>query len=331
MTKNLKELFAGKRVLIAGDIMLDSYIFGSVDRISPEAPVPVVAIENRENRPGGAANVAVNIQALGAIPLLCAVIGSDEEADMMREILVKNNVDTDYLFVSQNRKTTAKLRIMAQKHQLLRLDYEQTDDLNSNDQALFITAFKNALQQADVVILEDYNKGLLTAETIPQLILLAKQHNIPVCVDPKKNNFWSYKGVDLFKPNSKELKEALQSTVDLKDEQNFLDAIHELETRLENKISFVTLSERGVFIKENTMHYFLPAFVRSIADVSGAGDTVISVAALCLANNMPIKQIAVLANLAGGLVCEEPGVVPISIDKLQAEADKISQQYYETV
>lgn len=324
MSKNLKELFSGKKVLIAGDIMLDSYIFGTVDRISPEAPVPVVAIDNRENRPGGAANVAVNIRSLGAIPLLCAVIGSDEEASIMKDILQKNHVSTAFLFASNNRKTTAKLRVMAQKHQLLRLDYEQTDDLSNQDQLLFIDAYKKALIEADVVILEDYNKGLLTEETIPQLISLAKEKGIPVCVDPKKKNFWAYQGVDLFKPNFKELKEALQTTDEIKDNHSFLKAIVELESKLNNAISFVTLSERGVFIKEKASYYFLPAFVRSIADVSGAGDTVISVAALCMAVGMPIKEIALLANLAGGLVCEEPGVVPISIEKLQAEAEKLS-------
>lgn len=324
MNQSLSEIFAGKKVLIAGDIMLDSYIFGGVDRISPEAPVPVVAIEKRENRPGGAANVAVNIKALGAIPLLCAVVGEDEEGTIMQKILKEAGVSTEFLFVSKRRKTTAKIRVMAQKHQLLRLDYEQTDDLDDDENKNFIVAFSKAIKEADVLILEDYNKGLLTNQNIKTLISLAKENNVPIAVDPKKKNFWEYKGVDLFKPNLKELKEALNSTDDLVNESLFLNAVSEMEQKLSNKLSFITLSERGVFIKDKLNHHFLPAFVRRISDVSGAGDTVISVASLCLASGFDAKTTALIANLAGGLVCEEPGVVPIDLQKLEEEFSKIS-------
>jgi rfaE bifunctional protein kinase chain/domain len=327
MQENLRSIFAGKKVLIAGDIMLDSYIFGSVERISPEAPVPVVAIEKRENRPGGAANVAVNIKALGAEPLLCAIIGSDEEADIMTHILKNAAVDCAYLVQSQNRKTTAKIRVMAQKHQLLRLDYEQVDDVNDADNKLFIDAYTKAIQHADVVVLEDYNKGLLTAQNIPELIKIAKKHNVKIAVDPKKKNFWEYKGVDLFKPNLKELREALNATDNWQDESLFLKAVQTMQDALQNKISFITLSEKGVFIQSEKMHHFLPAFVRRIADVSGAGDTVISVAALCMAAGFDMKKTALIANLAGGLVCEEPGVVPINLEKLEAEYQNLKLQH----
>jgi len=324
MNQNLSEIFAGKKVLIAGDIMLDSYIFGGVDRISPEAPVPVVAIEKRENRPGGAANVAVNIKALGAEPLLCAVVGEDEEGKIMQKILKEAGVSTEYLFISKRRKTTAKIRVMAQKHQLLRLDYEQTDDLDNDENNNFISAFTRAIKEADVLILEDYNKGLLTNQNIKKLISIAKESNVPIAVDPKKKNFWEYKGVDLFKPNLKELKEALNSTDDLSNETLFLDAVTEMENKLSNKLSFITLSEKGVFIKDKLTHFFLPAFVRRISDVSGAGDTVISVASLCLASGFDARTTALIANLAGGLVCEEPGVVPIDLQKLEEEYSKLS-------
>lgn len=319
MQHDLKTLFKGKRVLIVGDIMLDSYIFGSVERISPEAPVPVVAIEKRENRPGGAANVAFNIKSLGAIPMLCAFVGNDSEGEIMKNILLENEISKDYIMVSPTRKTTAKLRVMAQKNQLLRLDYEQTNDLNQDENLLLFNSFNAAIAQADVVILEDYNKGVLTSDNISKLISIAHEHNVPVTVDPKKKNFWEYKHVDMFKPNLKELKEALNSTDNLSDEHFFLKAIKEMEMNLSNKISFITLSERGVFIKDQEQQHFLPAFVRTIADVSGAGDTVISVASLCFAARMPIKDIAFIANLAGGLVCEHPGVVPINLERLESE------------
>ncbi|MCO6494177.1 MAG: D-glycero-beta-D-manno-heptose-7-phosphate kinase [Bacteroidetes bacterium] len=325
MQQSLKELFKGKKVLIAGDIMLDSYIFGSVDRISPEAPVPVVAIEKRENRPGGAANVAFNIKSLGAEPMLCAVIGNDAEGEIMKTILLENGISTDYIFVSPTRKTTAKLRVMSQRNQLLRLDYEQTDDLDEAENKQFMKVFENAVKNADVMIMEDYNKGLLTSTNIPELISLAHQNNVPITVDPKKKNFWEYKNVELFKPNLKELKEALNSTDDLTNETHFLKAIREMEAKLNNKISFITLSERGVFIKDKQQHHFLPAFIRRIADVSGAGDTVISVASLCLSIGLSVKETAFIANLAGGLVCEEPGVVPINIDRLEKEYSKVCQ------
>jgi D-glycero-beta-D-manno-heptose-7-phosphate kinase len=321
--QNLAALFKGKKVLIAGDIMLDSYIFGRVDRISPEAPVPVVAIERRENRPGGAANVAMNILSLGGVPMLCASTGNDVEADMMFDLLEEKGINTQFLFRLQEAKTTTKIRVMAQKHQLLRLDYEKNNDLTAEGEHSFLNRYAMALKQADVVILEDYNKGLLTEKNIPLLIQMARELNIPVCVDPKKKNFWAYKGVTLFKPNLKELTEALNLTQDTATENNFLDWIQTLENTLQNDISFLTLSEKGVLIHSKKEHHFVPSFVRQVADVSGAGDTVISVAALCLAAGLDIKSIAIIANLAGGLVCEEPGVVPIHIQSLELHYQKL--------
>jgi rfaE bifunctional protein kinase chain/domain len=325
--EDLRKSFAGKKVLIVGDIMLDSYIFGSVERISPEAPVPVVAIEKRENRPGGAANVAVNIKALGADAIICAIVGNDEEGKIMQDILAESGVETSFIFESFKRKTTAKIRVMSQKTQLLRLDYEVTNDLDAEESRDFILTFSKAINGVDVVIIEDYNKGLLTAKNIPQIIDLCKKNNIPVVVDPKKKNFWEYRNVDLFKPNLKELKEALNSTENLADEKEFLNAVSQMEAKLGNKISFITLSEKGVFIKKADVEFHIPAFIRRIADVSGAGDTVISVAALCLASGFEIEKTALIANLAGGLVCEEPGVVPIDLDKLVSEYAKLNHNH----
>lgn len=323
MTPSLSQQFKNKKVLIVGDVMLDSYILGTVERISPEAPVPVVAIEKRENRPGGAANVAVNIKALGADPILCSVIGSDEEGEIITQILKDQGVNTATLLQSERRKTTTKIRVMAQKHQMLRLDYEDLSDLSGPDNERFISGYRSALKNVDVIIIEDYNKGVLTEQNIELILLHAKELGIPVVVDPKQKNFWNYKGVALFKPNLKELREALGYTENPKNNQELLEWVAQMEQKLSNQISFITLSERGVFIQKQETHHFLPAFVRRIADVSGAGDTVISVAALCLACGFSLKNIALISNLAGGLVCETPGVVPINLLELENELNTI--------
>jgi D-glycero-beta-D-manno-heptose-7-phosphate kinase len=321
---NILTEFKDKKILIAGDLMLDSYIFGKVDRISPEAPVPVVAIEQRENRLGGAANVARNIKALGAIPILCAVTGTDEESGLIEQTLLNRNISHEYVVKLDKRKTTTKIRIMAQKHQLLRLDYEEIRDLDEMENKLFLAAYDKALEQADAVILEDYNKGLLTKENIPVLIEKAHKKGIPVTVDPKKKNFWRYEQADLFKPNLKELKEALNLADELTTDALVLEAANQMRTRLRNQISMITLSERGVFIGGEKENHFIPAHLRNISDVSGAGDTVISVATLCLVCGMSMKQIAEISNLAGGLVCEEPGVVSINPEKLLNECLRLN-------
>jgi D-glycero-beta-D-manno-heptose-7-phosphate kinase len=320
---SLKEKFKGKNVLIIGDIMLDSYIIGGVERISPEAPVPVVNIKKREDRLGGAANVALNIKALGANPLLCSVVGNDNEGRILLELMKESGISTEYIYASTFRNTTAKTRIMAQKHQLLRLDNENTFDLNQEENSIFQDLVVNAIPKCDVVIFEDYNKGLLTHFNIPYFIKICKEKQIPTAVDPKKKNFWEYEDVTIFKPNLKELKEALNWSEDINPLNESLDiAVEQMEGKLNNKISFITLSENGVFIKDKKESHRVPAHIRNISDVSGAGDTVISVAALCLANNFPLYHIAQISNLAGGLVCEEPGVVPINLEKLESELVK---------
>lgn len=317
---SLKEKFKGKNVLIIGDIMLDSYILGGVERISPEAPVPVVNIKKREDRLGGAANVALNIKALGANPLLCSMVGDDNEGRVLLELIEEYGISTEYIYRSTFRNTTSKTRVMAQKHQLLRLDNENTFDLNQEENSNFQSLVENALNNCDVVIFEDYNKGLLTHFNIPYFIKICNDKKIPTAVDPKKKNFWEYENVTIFKPNLKELKEALNWTEDINPLSESLDlAVEQMEGKLKNKISFITLSENGVFIKDKKESHRIAAHIRNISDVSGAGDTVISVAALCLANNFPIHHIAQVSNLAGGLVCEEPGVVPINLEKLEHE------------
>jgi len=313
-------------VLVIGDVMIDAYIFGKVERISPEAPVPVVSVEKRQNRPGGAANVALNIKSLGARAILCSVIGNDQKGNEFIEILNQNGLPVQGLVQSNNRITTTKFRIIGNKTQMLRVDEEITDDLNKPEERLLIKRIHSILDsdKIDVILFQDYNKGVLTKNIITQTIKLARSRNIPVAVDPKKKNFMAYKQVNLFKPNLKELKEGIDIAFDAQSIPETGKALAFLMEKLHAEMVMVTLSEKGVLIgnhshdREHTV-YHIPAHLRNIADVSGAGDTVISVASLCLALNMGPEDIASLSNLAGGLVCEEVGVVPIDKNKLLEE------------
>lgn len=314
------DAFKGKKVLIAGDVMLDAYIMGRVERLSPEAPVPVVNIEDTDLRLGGAANVALNIKALGAIPLLCSVIGDDKEADDFTGLLKAGGMDSEGIVRSEKRKTTTKTRILGNRHQMLRLDQEVLSDISPEENKRLLEVYSRHIDSCDVVILEDYNKGVLTEHNIPLLIDIALKAGKPVAVDPKKKNFLAYKRVTLFKPNLKEIREGLNSDKNLKQREHLIEAVNRLNAELGNTYTMVTLSEDGVLITDHTHFDFIPAHVRHIADVSGAGDTVISVASLCLACGMDMHTLAELSNLAGGLVCEESGVVPINVEKLKTES-----------
>ncbi|MFN7301604.1 MAG: bifunctional heptose 7-phosphate kinase/heptose 1-phosphate adenyltransferase [Bacteroidota bacterium] len=319
--------FRSVRVLIVGDVMVDAYYIGGVERISPEAPVPVVQVEKYESRLGGAGNVALNIHALGAQPVLCSVIGNDPEGQVLRRLMHDQGMTESGLIASDVRKTTTKTRVIGNRHQIVRIDHELTDDLAKMESYLLLEAVKRELEQADVLILEDYNKGVLHAGNIPQIIQLAREAGVPVIVDPKKRNFLAYKGVTLFKPNLKEIREGLNIAEDLNNPEKVREAIARLQTELGNEIAMVTMSERGVLIQGRGQEYLIPAHVRQIADVSGAGDTVVSVAALCLALSTDIKVLAALSNLAGGIVCEYTGVVPIDPERLLSEAHRLLAGY----
>lgn len=322
------EAFKGKKALIVGDVMVDAYIIGKADRLSPEAPVPVVNIERHENRLGGAANVALNIIALGAEPILCSFIGEDKEGDDYLEIMTLNGLDKSGILRSAGRKTTTKTRILGNHHQLLRLDNEVTHDLNQEENQRLVQVIESQMPNCDVVILEDYNKGVLNSMNIPLIIEIARKYEKPITVDPKNKNFLAYKGVTLFKPNLKEIKEGLKTDKNLRERDNLKEAVLYLHGVLENALTMVTLSEDGVMITDHRQFDYIPAHFRNISDVSGAGDTVISVASLCLACGFPMKLTAELSNLAGGLVCEETGVVPINIEKLGKEAQYLKLESY---
>lgn len=316
---DILEQFNGLNVLVVGDVMIDAYYFGKVERISPEAPVPVVAVDKKENRLGGAANVAMNLVALGAKPTVCSVVGNDKDGEDLINLFHQNGVATNGIVKSQERVTTVKLRVISQATQMLRIDTEETKSITHSESSELVNRITTLLKDADVLIFEDYDKGVLTRENIAQITEVARQYSVPVVVDPKKRNFKHYHHADLFKPNLKELKEGLNIEFDADDTNSFETSITQMMEHMQLKHAMITMSERGVMITDGKTFHYIPAHIRKIADVSGAGDTVISVAALCFALKLNIKDTAALSNLAGGLVCEEVGVVPIDKEKLKQE------------
>lgn len=322
-TDTIFERFKDIRVLIVGDVMIDEYVWGNATRISPEAPVPVVNVEKTEIRLGGAANVALNVKSLGATPVLCGFVGNDYYGTLFYELLQKENLIQDGIFTVENRKTTVKTRIIAHHQHLLRVDAEQTDTVPYFAHEQMYEYIRSNTHSIDVVVFEDYDKGALDVHFIQSIIQLAKKHNIPVVVDPKFRNFTAYKECTLFKPNLKELKEGLHLNVNPQDLTQLQQAIHKVQEILSCQNVMITLSEYGVAIGNQKEFFHIPAHIRKIADVSGAGDTVVSVVALCMALKLPLQQVAELSNLAGGLVCEEVGVVPVNAEKLKIESKKL--------
>jgi rfaE bifunctional protein kinase chain/domain len=325
--KELFDSFNRQTIMIIGDVMLDVYMKGKVERISPEAPVPIVSVTETFSRLGGAANVAQNLKGLGAKPILCSIIGNDDKSNELLSLMSEQNMTTSGIVKSDERITTRKVRIISNNAQMLRVDTENTFDLTEKEHSLLMTEIKNIInnEKIDGIILQDYNKGVLTENIIKEVVAIANEKNIPVGVDPKKKNFLSYKNVTLFKPNLKELREGLGITVKDESIDDITNAIDLLHKELNCKYIMTTLSERGVLIKDydtNTCHH-IPAHLRKIADVSGAGDTVLSVAMLCLVCKQEAYNIAALSNLAGGLVCEELGAVSINKERLFAESKKI--------
>ena len=322
--QDFEELFrqvSHLKVAVIGDIMLDTYWWGHVERISPEAPVPVVTLQKKEYRLGGASNVALNTVSLGAQTTLFTVIGNDDDAGTLTGMLDKQQIDTRYIIKSDDRITTNKTRIISRNQQMMRLDSEITKDIAPAEEEQLINSFTAFIQTAkpSVVIFEDYNKGILTETLIHSVIAICKQHGIVTAVDPKRRNFFAYRQADIFKPNLKEVKEGLNLLLEDINEAA-LNKIHaQLHDILQHKISLVTLSEKGVFVQDEQYSKIIPPHLRNITDVSGAGDTVIAVAALVYAATKNVLLAAAIANLAGGLVCEEVGTVAVDAAKLLQE------------
>lgn len=326
----MTDIFTGFKklnVLIVGDVMIDRYLHGKVDRISPEAPVPVVLMESQEDRLGGAANVALNIAALGATPYLCSIVGKDEAAQAFLKLLNQHQLTSEYIIQSNNRPTTIKSRVLANHQQLIRLDQESQTDLSISEEQQYLETIKIIITQRkiDVVLFQDYNKGVLTAHVIKEVIAIAIENNIPTAVDPKFKNFNAYKGVHLFKPNLVEVSRYFQHNITAITSE-LKAAAEKIQVELENKYTLITLSDKGLYLYEQNNGHIYPTHIRQIADVCGAGDSVISVIALALALRLSTSDMALLANLAGGQVCELPGVVPINLRQLKKEYQKSAIQ-----
>ncbi len=319
------DAFNHLKVMVIGDVMLDAYLWGKVDRISPEAPVPIVAIQKRESRLGGAANVAINIRAMGATAILCSVVGDDRNGEELKALMHDIGMECDGIVSSSERVTTVKTRVIGNNHQLLRVDDEVIHELSAKERSELTTRILQLIDSSkpDVVIFEDYDKGVLGEELILKIVSVCNNKGIPTAVDPKKKNFLSYKNVSLFKPNLHELKTGLKIEVEKPFAINIEESTRQFREEHHIKTLMVTLSEAGVFYCEGNKSEVIPAHIRNISDVSGAGDTVISVASLCLALNLSSAMTAALANLAGGLVCEKVGVVPIDKQQLLEESKQI--------
>lgn len=321
--RKLFDSFIRLKVGVIGDVMLDTYMWGQVDRISPEAPVPVVSLHKKEYRIGGAGNVALNCQSLGAKVAVLSVTGNDTEGELLTELFDSNHIDTSCLVKSAARNTTSKTRIISRNQQMMRLDAEITDPLNAADEKNLLDKVRDYIggEDPDIIIFEDYDKGVLTENLIARVIELCRESGVITAVDPKRKHFFTYRQADIFKPNLKEVKEALNLLAD-----DFslagLKKIHgELQRKLHHEISLITLSEKGVFYQQNGHAAIIPSHLRNISDVSGAGDTVIAVASLVYAATHNVHLMAEMANIAGGLVCEEVGTVSVSREQLLQECE----------
>ncbi len=323
---NIFERFSRISVMVIGDVMIDSYLWGKVNRISPEAPVPIVEVTRRTNRLGGAANVALNLKAIGARPYLCSVIGNDEKAGVFDHLMKDNNLFTEGILRSERRITTTKFRVIGNNAQMLRVDEEMDTPLSADDHQRFLSHITHLIEKVriDAIIFQDYDKGVITQNLIQKIVAIAGDNNIPVVVDPKKRNFSNYRHVTLFKPNLKELAEGVGVTFENFSQEKLQNSVRALHKKLNVPVVLATLSDEGIYISRQIddttfIDHHIPAHLRSIADVSGAGDTVVSVACLALASGMSDYEIAAISNLAGGQVCEKVGVVPLDRSKLMTE------------
>ncbi|MDA0986558.1 MAG: D-glycero-beta-D-manno-heptose-7-phosphate kinase [Bacteroidetes bacterium] len=306
----------GKKIAIIGDLMLDRYVWGNVSRVSPEAPVPVIDVLRESDSLGGASNVANNIKSLGGVPILFGVVGKDNNGNVLKSILEKNSFDVSGIIVDETRPTTVKLRVIAHQQHVVRIDNEKRESINSEIEKKLLTALENNIYNIDGIILEDYNKGVITQNILQNVIALATKHNKIITVDPKHSHFFNYKNVTLFKPNIKEMEEAFGRKIF--DHEELIEIGKELMHKIHAQNILLTQGEKGmILIQSHGGVHNIPTRALHIADVSGAGDTVIATSTLAMTAGASILQAAILANHAAGVVCGEVGAVPISKSALK--------------
>ncbi|RIH64184.1 D-glycero-beta-D-manno-heptose-7-phosphate kinase [Mariniphaga sediminis] len=306
------------RAIVIGDAMVDTYMWGTVDRVSPEAPIPIVSVTHRESRLGGAANVSLNISALGAVPVLFSVIGDDDKGRKFQKMIRKNNLPEHGIFMDPNRVTTVKSRIIGKGQHIARVDEESTGLIDASIEQMLADGIKKEIEsnKVDVIIFVDYDKGVITPGLFEEINNVAQKKGIPVAADPKKRNFHHYRNIDLFKPNFKEFMEGTGVALEKGNLEALREAAHVFRRKQNFKLIFITLSELGVFISNGEKEQYYPAVIRHISDVSGAGDSVIAVAGLTMAAGLAHETMALMSNIAGGLVCESPGVVTVDKNQL---------------
>jgi len=311
--------FAGKHVLIVGDVMLDEYVWGKVRRISPEAPVPVIEYESRSFRPGGAANAAANVRSLGGNVLMGSVVGADAQGRQLLELLQAGGMDSQGLFLAQERWTTTKTRLLAHHQQVVRIDYERIEALSDQREDELLTWVKNNIQRADACVLSDYAKGLVSVRIAEEVIRLARQAGKPVLVDPKGVNFAKYRGATLVKPNQHEVERVLNH--EIRAEAELMDAGRRLLELLEGSAVLITRGAHGMnLFRADAPPVHFPSLARNVFDVTGAGDTVVGVVALALAAHVDLEAAAQLANKAAGIVVGKVGTAQVTRAELLADS-----------
>ncbi|MCT7516087.1 D-glycero-beta-D-manno-heptose-7-phosphate kinase [Aliarcobacter cryaerophilus] len=300
-------------ILVIGDLMIDHYLWGSCDRISPEAPVQVVNVKKESSVLGGAGNVINNLVTLGSVVDVISVIGNDSVANELKSLLEKIDVPTSNLVVENNRKTSKKSRLIASQQQVLRYDMESIDDINENSHKQIIQTLEKNIDKYSSIILSDYGKGVLTTNLTKEIIKIANKNSIKVLVDPKGKDYSKYKGSYTLTPNKKEAMEA--TNIDIKDENSLIEALKSLKTQCELEVSLITLSEQGIAIFDDELT-IKPTVAREVYDVTGAGDTVIASIAFALGNNLDIKDAIYFANLAAGVVVGKIGSATTTLDEI---------------
>jgi rfaE bifunctional protein kinase chain/domain len=313
--KSILKSMRSKTIMVIGDIMLDHYIWGKVDRISPEAPVPVVEVQEELFKLGGAGNVANNLLGLGARVLISGVKGNDPQGDILSNILSEWNIPTEQIITDPNKGTIVKTRIIAHTQQVARIDKEDRSLISDDIRERLISLVKNFISDIDAVIISDYAKGVVSKELIEEIVDLTKNNGVLVCVDPKERNFPFYKNVDVITPNTKEL--SFGAGIKIEEEQDIIDAAHKVKSMLDCNMVLVTRGEHGMSLFDSDGKTIdIPTTARAVFDVTGAGDTVISCFTLALVSGATPREAAIISNVAAGLVVAEVGAANVPWEKL---------------